>query len=46
MRHVWEKVVVVVNCLFFYIYIYIYIYTLLTVSCTYYTVKAGFNMML
>ena len=46
MRHVWEKVVVVVNLFVFYIYIYIYIYTLLTVSCTYYTVKAGFNMML
>ena len=47
MRHVWEKVVVVVNLfVFIYIYIYIYIYTLLTVSCTYYTVKAGFNMML
>lgn len=43
MRHVWEKVVVVVNL---FVFIYIYIYTLLTVSCTYYTVKAGFNMML
>ena len=47
MWHVWEKVVVVVNLfVYIYIYIYIYIYTLLTVSCTYYTVKAGFNMML